>query len=112
MKKEDKKLLYAAGAGGLIASLCCLGPVILVLLGLSSVSFALSIGKFTWLFTGLALFFFISALVLYLSKKNCCNVEGVKQNWKIILISFIILVILLVLLKYWLAPLVAGFAYR
>jgi hypothetical protein len=112
MKKEDKKLLYAGGIGGAIASLCCLGPVILVLLGLTGVSTALSIGKFTWLFTTLALIFFGVAVFLYLTKRKCCNVKGFKENWKPIIIAFVILVIFLILLKYWLAPLLAQVAYR
>ncbi len=112
MKKEDKKLLYAGGIAGAIASLCCLGPIILVLLGLAGVSTALSIGKFTWLFTTLALIFFGVAVFLYLTKRKCCNPKGLKENWKPIVISFIVLVIFLILLKYWLAPLLAQVAYR
>lgn len=112
MKKDDKKLLYAGGFAGAIASLCCLGPVILVLLGLAGVSTALSIGKFTWLFTTLALVFFGVAVFLYLTKRKCCNVKGFKENWKLIVIAFVILVVFLVLLIYWLAPLLAQVAYR
>ena len=112
MKKEDKKLWYAGGIAGAIASLCCLGPVILVLLGLAGVSTALSIGKFTWLFTTLALIFFGVAVFLYLTKRKCCNVKGLKENWKPIVIGFVMLVIFLILLKYWLAPLLAQVAYR
>lgn len=112
MKKEDKKLLYAGGIGGVIASLCCLGPVILVMFGLAGVSTALSIGKFTWLFTTLALIFFGVATLLYLNKRKCCNAKGLKENWKPIIIAFVILVIFLILLKYWLAPLLAQVVYR
>lgn len=112
MKKEDKKLLYAGGIGGVIASLCCLSPVILVMFGLAAVSTALSIGKFTWLFTTLALIFFGVAVVLYLTKRKCCDAKGLKENWKPIVIAFIVLVIFLILLKYWLAPLLAQVVYR
>lgn len=112
MKKEDKKLLYAGGFAGLIGSLCCLGPVILVMFGLAGVSTALSIGKFTWLFTTLALIFFGIAVFLYLKKKNCCSAQGIRKQWKIMIIAFVILVIFLILLKYWLAPLLAQVAYR
>jgi len=112
MKKEDKKLLYIGGIGGGIASLCCVGPVVLVLLGLAGVSTALSIGKFTWLFTTLALIFFGVSIFLCLNKRKCCHVKGLKENWKPIIISFIVFVIFLILLKYWLAPLLAQIAYR
>ena len=69
MKKEDKKLLCAGGIGVVIASLCCVGPVVLVLFGLAGVSTALSIGKFTWLFTTLALIFFGVAIIIYLTNE-------------------------------------------
>ena len=109
--KKDKSLLYAGGFAGFIASLCCLGPAVIVLFGLGSVSTALTIGKYTWLFTTLALLFFGGATFLYLRTKNCCSVEGMKKNWKIIIISFIVLAVFLIVLKYWLAPLIANVAY-
>lgn len=112
MMKKDKSLLYAGGFAGVIASLCCVGPAVIVLFGLGSVSTALTIGKYTWLFTTLALLFFGGAAFLYLKKNKCCNVEGVKKNWKVIIISFILLVILLISLKYWLAPWLAKIVYR
>lgn len=112
MKKEDKKLLYAGGIAGAIASLCCIGPIVLVLFGLAGVSTALSIGKFTWLFTTLALIFFGVAVFLYLNKRKCCNINGLRENWKSIVISFVVLVVFLILLKYWLAPLLAQVVYR
>ncbi|RME31969.1 hypothetical protein D6789_01075 [Candidatus Woesearchaeota archaeon] len=110
MDEKDKKLLAAGGVAGVFGALCCLGPVIIVLFGLGSVSTALTIGKYTWLFTTLALLFFGGATVLYLKRKNCCSVQGMRQNWKPVVLSFVLLVALLLLLKYWLAPLVATIA--
>ena len=112
MKKEDKKLLIVGGLAGVIASLCCIGPVVIVLLGLGSVSAALSLGRFTWLFSSLAVIFLGIAVVMYLKKKTCCSVEGFQKNWKAIVLAFVILVVLLVLLKYWLAPILARMVYR
>lgn len=112
METDDKKLIAAGGFAGLLGALCCVGPVVLVLFGLAGVSTALTIGKYTWLFTTLALLFFSIATYLYLKKKDCCSVDGVKRNWKTILISFLLLASFLVILKYWLAPLLAEIAYR
>lgn len=112
MKKEDKKLVVAGGFAGVLGALCCVGPVVIVLFGLGSVSTALTIGKYTWLFTTIALIFFGVAVFLYLKKKDCCSANGFKQNWKPIIISFVLLVVLLILLKYWIAPLLAQIAYR
>jgi len=112
MKKEDKKLVVAGGFAGVLGALCCVGPVVIVLFGLGGVSTALTIGKYTWLFTTLALLFFSGAVFFYLREKNCCNVGGLKKNWKVMLISFVIFVTLLIILKYWLAPWLAGIVYR
>ncbi|RME52641.1 hypothetical protein D6783_04140 [Candidatus Woesearchaeota archaeon] len=112
MKKEDKNLVVAGGVAGVLGALCCVGPVVIVLLGLGSVSTALTIGRYSWLFTGLALLFFGLAVVLYLRKKNSCSAKGVRQNWKLVAASFVLLVVLLFVLKYGLAPLLAKIAYR
>jgi len=112
VKKEDKKLVYSGGIAGFIGSLCCLGPVVLVLLGLTGVSTALSIGKFTWLFNGFGAAFFGGAVFMYLTRKKNCSVQGVKQHWKAIVISSLILVVFLFTLKYLIAPFIAILAYR
>ncbi len=112
MKKEDKKLFLAGGLGGLIGALCCVGPVIIVLLGLGSVSLALSIGKYTWLFISFALLFFCAAVIIYLRKKSCCSIDGIKKNYKVILLSFILLSLLLIFFKYYVATMLAKIAYR
>ncbi|NOZ81166.1 MAG: hypothetical protein GXP63_05850 [DPANN group archaeon] len=112
MQKEDKKLVAVGGVAGVFGALCCVGPVVIVLFGLGSVSTALSIGRYTWLFTTIALLFFGTATYLYLKKKNCCSRDGVRQNWKPIVVAFILLSVLLTVLKYWVAPLLAQIAYR
>ena len=39
----------------LVASVCCLGPVLLVLLGLGSLGFGALIGRYHWWFIGAAI---------------------------------------------------------
>jgi len=112
MKKEDKHMLYAGGFAGVLGALCCIGPVVIVLFGLGSISTALSFGTYSWIFTTIALVFFGLAGFFYLRRKNCCSVKGMKQNWKIMMISFVLLVALLLVLKYWIAPLLAQIVYR
>jgi len=53
--KEEKKLLARSSLAGLFGSLCCIGPVVIVLLGLGGVSTALAVGKYSNLFLALAL---------------------------------------------------------
>ncbi|RMD58113.1 hypothetical protein D6825_01990 [Candidatus Woesearchaeota archaeon] len=110
-KKDKKPLIFGIIAGG-IASLCCVGPVILVGLGLSSVSFALSIGQYTWLFTTIGTLFLITTLLAYYKKKNCCTTSGLRKQWKQILATFLIMVGILILVKFWLATQIAQIVYR
>lgn len=74
-----------------IASLCCLYPVILVLFGLSTVAFASSLsdilyGQYRWLFRLIGLILLAIAIVIYLRKKEkiCTLDEAKKQRNKIV----------------------------
>ena len=109
--KENNKLVTLGIIGGFIASLCCVGPVLLVMFGLSGVSFALSIGKYSWFFLTLGIAFLIIALFIHFKKKNSCNIKGIKKNWKQIMITFVIMVAVLVIVKYWLAAFLAKLVY-
>ncbi len=67
------------------ASLCCLSPVILVLLGLSTASFAGSLvdtlyGDYKWVFRGVGLILLIISLVLYFRKRGVCTLDQAKRR--------------------------------
>jgi len=111
MRKDNKPFSFGV-IGGFIAGLCCIGPVLLVMFGLSSVAFALSIGKYTGFFLSLGIVFLIIALFLHYKKKNSCNIQGLKKNWKQILISFALMIMVLIIIKYWLATFLAKIVYR
>lgn len=70
----------------LFASMCCLSPVILVLLGVSTVSFASSLadtlyGEYKWVFRGIGLLALIIALVFYFRRtKGICTFDEVKRR--------------------------------
>jgi hypothetical protein len=58
-----------------LASLCCLSPVILVLLGLSTVSFASSLadtfyGQYKWVFRVVGLLALLLSLAYYLRRQK------------------------------------------
>lgn len=75
----------------LIASVCCLGPVLLILLGLGSLGIGAAIGKYHW-------YFIIAAFILlsfewrsYLKKKRACDLKACKmENKRITLATLII----------------------
>ncbi len=81
-----KDILKITSIPVVFASLCCLSPVILVLLGLSTVSFASSLadtfyGEYKWVFRGVGLLALIGSLVYYLrQKKGVCTIDDVKRR--------------------------------
>lgn len=64
-----------------LASLCCLSPVILVLLGVSTVSFASSLadslyGDYKWVFRGVGLLALLGSLIFYFRRqKGICTID-------------------------------------
>ncbi len=86
-----KNLLKATGIPVVVASLCCLSPLILVLVGLSTASFAGSLadtlyGDYKWAFraVGLILLAFATFLYLWRQKGVCTIDEAVKRRREII----------------------------
>lgn len=67
------------------ASLCCLSPVVLVLLGLSSASAAASLadtlyGTYKWVFRGVGLAFLCCSIVLYLRGRGICTLTAARRH--------------------------------
>jgi hypothetical protein len=84
--KNFKDILKISSLPVVLASLCCLSPVILVLLGISSVSFASSLsdtlyGEYKWVFRGVGLIALLGSLAYYLNrKKGVCTIDDVKRR--------------------------------
>lgn len=76
-----KEVLKVSSLPVLLASLCCLSPVILVLLGLASASFATSLadtlyGDYKWWFRGVGFLALLGSLYYYLTrKKGICTID-------------------------------------
>ena len=96
MKSMFKDTLKIISLPVIIASLCCLSPVILVLLGLSTVTFAGSLadtlyGNYKWVFRVVGLLLLIGSLVFYLRRqKNICTLDEAKRRRNEILNIFIV----------------------
>lgn len=74
-----------------IASVCCLGPLVLILLGLGGLGIGAAIGKYHWYFIVAALVLITFAWRSYLKKKKTCNLKGCQmENKKITLLTLII----------------------
>lgn len=81
-----KDILKVSGIPVVVASLCCLSPVILVLLGVGTVSVGASLadtlyGDYKWYFRAVGLVAMIIALVVYLRRaKGVCTIDDVKRR--------------------------------
>ena len=80
--KEIFKLTWLPVVG---ASLCCLSPVIIVLLGLGTVSFGTSLadtfyGDYKWAFRALGLVLLLAAVVWHYRKKGVCTLDQAKRH--------------------------------
>lgn len=92
-------MLQISSVPAVIASLCCLTPVVLVLLGLSTVSFASSLadtlyGDYKWYFRVVGIVSLLIAAVVYLRRvKGICSIDQAKKrrNEVINIISLILI---------------------
>lgn len=80
-----KEIFKVASIPVLLASLCCLSPVILVLLGLSTVGFATSLtdtfyGEYKWYFRLVGLLALILAYIYHLRRQGICTLDQVKRE--------------------------------
>ncbi|MCA9365858.1 hypothetical protein KC723_03100 [Candidatus Kaiserbacteria bacterium] len=86
MNKKLKEILKISSIPVILASMCCLSPIILVLIGVSTVSFASSLadtfyGDYKWWFRGVGLFTLLGSLYFYLKRtKGICTVDEAKKR--------------------------------
>lgn len=80
MWNKIKEALKISSVPAIIASLCCLSPVILVLTGLATTTFAASLsdvfyGTYKWVFRGVGLITLIIAYVFYIRRQGVCTFD-------------------------------------
>lgn len=86
MKTPLKSILKITGIPVIVASLCCLTPVVLVFFGLGSVSIAASLadtlyGTYKWAFRIAGLILLGLSLVWYLRReKGICTLDEAKRR--------------------------------
>ena len=103
-KKNIKELLGLSGIAAFIASLCCVTPIIIVLFGLGTVSFAAGLGnvlyyQYRWAFISVGFLSLALAYFFYLRKKGVCTLNQAKRN-KQKIINQVILLIFLAIIVY------------
>ena len=82
---DRKGVFIISGLAGVIGGLCCLTPIVLVLLGLATIATAASLGNvlygdYRWAFRGTALLFVVIALVVYFRRKGICTLDQAKRQ--------------------------------
>lgn len=119
----NKQALKMGFLPGLVATLCCLGPLFLIMLGLISASTAVSITMYSKWFLGLAIILFIGTLWFYVKKRKqiICNGCQTKNQERKQIITFVVFSAAVALLTFvlvfyvvipWLAPIVLDNFYR
>jgi MerT mercuric transport protein. len=120
MKNDDKTFLKIGVVAAFLASLCCLGPLILIALGIGTASSVLSVGYNKPYFLAGALIFFIVTSWFYFKKKqkvvcDCGDGSGKLDNKKVmiqVVIAFCVMITLYLLLTFVLVPFLAPLVYK
>jgi choline-glycine betaine transporter len=95
---DRKGIFLISGLAAVIGGLCCVTPVVLILLGLSTLAFANSLGnvlygEYRWAFRAAALVFLALTLWVYFRRRGICTLERARrQRNRIINISVLVLI--------------------
>jgi len=86
----DVRALGIGVGAGVIGILCCLSPVVLVLLGISTATEAIALGDrlyygYAWYFRGAGLVVAAAATIFYLRRRRSCSVAGAAAHWRTLL---------------------------
>ena len=102
----DRAGLKLGVLAGLVGISCCVGPTVLALLGLASVSFAISLSttlyyEYGWYFRGAAILLGALGVIGLLRGRKSCTLRGAREHWRLILTVAAAMVVVYVAL-YWL----------
>ena len=89
-RPRDKPLLAGLWMGlvsGLTAIMCCVSPVVLVLIGAVTAVEAISLGDtlyydYGWYFRGAGLLVGGVAVFIFLRRRNSCSIGGALGHWR------------------------------
>ncbi len=97
--RSDRKGIFIISAlAGLIGGLCCVTPVVLVMLGLASITVAADLGNmlygdYRWAFRSVALAFLAAALWFYFRRRGICTLDQARRERnRIINTSLVVLI--------------------
>ncbi len=95
---DRKGVLVISALAGLIGGLCCVTPIVLVMLGLASISVAADLGnvlygEYRWLFRAAALAFLGVALFVYFRRRGICTLDQARRERNRIINTALVVVI-------------------
>src|SRR5712692_3156923 len=106
-KSDRKGIFLISGLAAIIGGLCCVTPLVLVLLGLSTVAFANSLGnvlygEYRWAFRVAAFVFLGLALWVYFRRRGICTLDQARrQRNRIINTTLVVLVSAIGMYIFW-----------
>lgn len=104
-KSSAKQTIIHGIASSLLASLCCVTPLIFVLFGFGGLSIALSFLRYRPYFLALGIVFLSVATYFYLKRDyGKCNLNSMKRAKFSIAGSFVLMILIYVGLTYFLIP--------
>lgn len=118
MKNQDSNKIEGSAlkwgiVSALIASLCCIGPLVLILLGVGGASTVLAIGsrKLYFLLFGI---FVLAVGLTFLYRKSCCLSKPLSRKQQLFIFSgsILIAVLLYYLLTFIVVPFLAPLVFE
>ena len=97
--KPDFKTAFRFGSiAGTLALMCCISPVVMVLLGLSTTTAAIALGdllytEYTWFFMSASALFLGAAFWAYLIRQQQCSLSGLRRHLNTVLLTLVITVV-------------------
>ena len=86
---EIRKGIKFGLLSGLAGIMCCVSPVVLVLLGVATAAEAVTLGDtlyygYAWFFRAFGLAVAAIAVVLYLRRRRMCTLAGARRSWRML----------------------------
>ena len=86
---EVRKGIKYGLLSGLAGIMCCVSPVVLVLLGIATAAEAVTLGDtlyygYAWFFRAFGLAVAATAVVLYLRRRRICTLAGARRSWRLL----------------------------
>jgi len=86
----DVRALWIGVGAGVTGIICCVSPVVLFLLGISTAAEAVTLGDrlyygYAWYFRGAGLLLAAAATIVYLRSRRSCSLTGAAAQWRTLL---------------------------